>query len=261
MTEVALVSLMHDPEGRLYRAMASVFPRLRSLFAAHYVVLSGSTLGEVGEELTRLGTSWRREEGPGVGAARRQALALARREGHATMVYCDLDRALHWAQRYPDELAATRDRAGAFDFLVIGRTARAFATHPRVMTETESLANRVFALAHGREWDLCAAACGLSARAADVVLRESRVTGFGTEAEWPKLALGRGLKVGFVAVEGLEYETPDRFPEEVAAAGGVVAWTEAQSLVPANWVQRLALATDIARAGLPPSDCGCLGRR
>jgi hypothetical protein len=254
MPEVALVSLMHDPEGRLYRTMGSVIPRLLSLFAAHYVVVSASTQPAVAEELTRLGIVWRREEGPGVGAARRQAVALARGAGHDATLYCDLDRALHWAQRYPAEFAATRDLVGTVDFLVIGRTPRAFATHPRVMTETEALANRTFALAHHRPWDLCAAACGLSAPAADVTVQESRVLGFGTEAEWPALALRSGLTADYVAVEGLEYETPDRYPEEVALAGGLAAWTEAQSLSAANWVQRLGLATDIARACLPQPD-------
>lgn len=252
MGDVALVGVMHDPDGRLYRTMCGVLPRLLSLFAANYVVVSASTRWEVTEELTRLGIRTQREEMPGVGAARRQAVALARRGGHTAMLYCDLDRSLHWAQHYPVELAATRDSVGAVEFLVVGRTARAFATHPRVMTETEALANHVFALAHGRVWDLCAAACGLSAQAADVVLRESRVVGFGTEAEWPVLALRHGLTAGYVAVEGMEYETPDRFPEEVAAAGGLAAWTEVQSLAPANWVQRLGLALDIARGCQPP---------
>ncbi len=250
MTDVALVSLMHDPEGRLFRAMGKHLPQLESLFAAHFLIASAGTRPEALGELSRLGVSWQRESGPGVGAARRQGVALARAAGYERILYCDSDRALHWIAHYPQELAALPDRVGNVDYLVIGRTPRAFASHPAVMRETEALANRVFGLRFGRDWDLCAAACGLSGRAADLIAQESRVVGFGTEGEWPALAIETGLTVAYTVADGLEYETADRFPEEVARAGGPAAWTAAQSASPDQWEMRLRLAADIARGCL-----------
>ncbi|MHB1131455.1 MAG: hypothetical protein ACYC4L_03615 [Chloroflexota bacterium] len=254
MTQVALVTLMHDPDGRLHRQMGGQLPALGRLFDAHYVIASAHSRPEVIDELAEMGIRCQREARPGVGAARRQGVRLARQAGHERILYCDLDRALHWVKHYPDELAHSAERVGTVDFLVLGRTTRAFASHPEVMTATESLANRTFATRFGKQWDLCAAACGLSGTAADLIMRASSVTGFGTEAEWPSLALHHGLSAGFVAVEGLEYETGDRFAEEVAAAGGLAAWTEEQSRSPENWAFRLALAADIARACFPERD-------
>lgn len=251
--EVCLVSVMHDPDCTLLAAMRDAFAPLFAMHDGAYVVVSQSTGREVEAALRDFGATVEREPAPGVGAARRQALALAVRDGRRWFHYCDLDRALHWVRHYPGELAATLARIAQTDLLVIGRTRRALAWHPGCMIETETLANHVFALAYGRSWDLCAAARGLSAKAAALVLDRSKVRGVGTEGEWPALALQNGaLAVDYVEVEGMEYETPDRFPAAVAAAGGVAAWTAAESLSPANWSKRLGYAWAIAEACLKP---------
>jgi hypothetical protein len=255
MQGVALVSVMHDPDGQLLAAMRDAFAPLFALHSGNYVVLSQTTGAEVEKAVRHLGATVEREPRPGVGAARRQALSLARGDGHTAFHYCDLDRALHWARHYPEELGAALERIAGCDFLVIGRTHRALAWHPACMIETEALANHAFALAYGRKWDLCAAARGLSASAAEIILDRSRVRGVGTEGEWPALVLQAGnLDVDYVEVEGMEYETPDRFPNAVAAAGGVAAWTAAESLSAANWSRRLGYAWAIAEACLRPGD-------
>ncbi len=251
MSTVALASVVHDPDGRLFRTMADTFAPLFALHDGAFVVISAATGADVERELRQLGAHVERERRPGVADGRRQALAMARRAGRRFLHYCDLDRALHWARCYPDEMVATLARVPSADLLIIGRTPRAFASHPRCLTETEALANHVFALAFGHHWDLCAAARGLSAAAADLVLERSRVVGVGTEAEWPAIILSHGgLAVAYVEVEGMEYETADRYREEVAAAGGLEAWTELQSRSPADWALRLAYAHAIARAAL-----------
>lgn len=256
MSEVCLVSVVHDPDGGLMATMAGALPGLLAAHAAAYVVVSERTSREVADRLRRLDMHVAHETIPGVGSSRRQALGMAAEAGHRWFHYCDFDRALHWARDYPGELAATLALVSQSDMLVIGRTPRAFASHPRCMIDTERLANRVFALRHGLEWDLCGAARGLSAQAAEVLLAKSRVRGVGTEAEWPALLreAAPSLRLDYVEVEGMEYETADRFPGEVAAAGGLVAWGEALSRRPEQWERRLAYATAIARAALHPGE-------
>lgn len=246
---------MHDPDCRLLRAMLPAFAPLLNAHRSAYVVISWNTHQEVADALTKMGFTWEREERAGVGASRRQALAMARRAGEQYLHYCDFDRALHWAFHYPEEMARALATIPDHDFLVIGRTPRAFASHPACMVRTESIANDVFALRFGLAWDLCAAARGLSARAADLLLRESKVLGVGTEGEWPALILQEGkLRAGYVEVEGMEFETADRHPEEVAAAGGVEAWTARESESAENWTKRLGFAYAIANACLRPGD-------
>ncbi|MHB1415151.1 MAG: hypothetical protein ACYC1C_07845 [Chloroflexota bacterium] len=253
MSRIDFVSVMHDPDKRLYKAMGETFEPLFALFAGVYIVFSQRTHPDVEATLRRMGVHTEREHKPAVGASRRQALAMARRAGSRHCLYCDLDRALHWARDYASELSQTLARVPESDFLVIGRTPRAFASHPRCMTETEGAANHVFGLTFRRQWDICTAARGLSAAASDLIIAESRVDGVGTEAEWPALLLEReGLRFDYVETEGMEYETPDRFPDEVRAAGGAEAWTEAVAQSPADWALRLGFAYAIARACLHP---------
>ena len=257
MSDVALVSVLHDPDGRLFRSMGVALAPLLGAHQGAYVVLSGATTSEVEQSLRQSGAMVAREVAPHVGASRRQAMALALADGRRWLHYCDFDRALHWARYFPDEMATNVSVIPEADFTVFGRTPRAFASHPACMTETEGLANRVFTLATGRQWDLCAAARGLSGAAALHVLDGSTIKGVGTEGEWPALVLrNRHFTLAYRETEGMEYETGDRYPEEVSAAGGIGVWTAAQSLVPTNWSLRLAFAYAIADACLHPGTSG-----
>jgi hypothetical protein len=76
-----------------------------------------------------------------------------------------------------------------YDLLVLGRTERAWATHPPHQAETEPLFNRVFHLATGLPWDIGAGSRGLSRRAAELLLSISREPTVGVDAEWPLLLL------------------------------------------------------------------------
>src|SRR5581483_3783496 len=80
-----------------------------------------------------------------LGGARRSCVELALLMDAQAVLYCDFDRALHWAERYPDELAAIAAGASVHDCTVLGRTPRAFASHPRVQRDTEAIINRVYA--------------------------------------------------------------------------------------------------------------------
>jgi hypothetical protein len=65
-------------------------------------------------------------------------------------------------------LAQVARRVTEYDFTVLGRTPRAFDSHPRIQRDTESIVNHVFGLVSGQTWDVTAAARGLSRRAAEV---------------------------------------------------------------------------------------------
>jgi hypothetical protein len=195
------------------------------------------------------------------------------------MLFCEFDRLLTWAERHPEELATVTHAITARDCTVLGRTAAAFATHPRVQRETEAIVNDVFALVSGRQWDITAAARGLSRRAAATIgSGYPRELGVGTDAAWPLLLLATGgFDTGYVACDGLEFESADRFADQVAAAGGVEAWKTRLDGDPRRWADRVGLVRqqlaamrsslhrqrpdDRDRAGGNPPRPGCdLGR-
>jgi hypothetical protein len=164
---------------------------------------------------------------------------------------CDFDRALHWVAHYPEELEEVISAIPDYDLLVLGRTERAWASHPPYQAETEPLFNKVFALVTGLDWDVGAGSRGLSRRAAETLLGISREQTVGIDAEWALLLLNRdGFCVGHRRCDGLEFETADRFGPEIEAAGSYKAWEAQMSADPRRWVFRLQIALFIAEAAL-----------
>jgi hypothetical protein len=140
----------------------------------------------------------------------------------------------------------------AHDFTVLGRTERAFASHPRTQRDTEAIVNGVYASGSGHAWDVTAAARGISRRAAEAILAGCPEESIGTDVAWPLfLQRAGGFTIGYSATEGLEFETADRYGEQVAAAGGVAAWIAQIDADPRRWIDRLEVARLEVAASLP----------
>jgi hypothetical protein len=89
-----------------------------------------------------------------------------------------------------------------------------------------------------------------------LLLTHSREEGAGVDAEWPLIVnCFPGLRSGYILCEGLEFETADRHQPEIAQAGGLERWLEAQSARPELWVHRLRVACEIAEAALRAAEC------
>lgn len=184
-----------------------------------------------------------------IGRVRRRTLNAGLRAGTSHLHLCDFDRALHWVAHYPDELDKVIAAIPRYDMIVLGRTARAWATHPPYQADTEPLFNKVFALVSGLPWDVGAGSRGLSRRAAETILDLSEEQTVGIDAEWPLLLMAQdSFRMSYRACEGLEFETADRFGPEIEAAGSYGAWEAQMSADPDRWAFRLKVALLIAEA-------------
>ena len=158
-------------------------------------------------------------------------------------MYSDCDRVLHWAEWFPEELDRVAERLAEHDFIVLGRTRRAFESHPRVQRDTEIIVNRVFEQVSGHAWDVTAAARGLALRAAQAIIEGCPDEELSTDVSWPLfLERAGGFSLGYIAAEGLEFETPDRYSREEAQAGGRAEWLAQLDADPRRWAHRLKLA-------------------
>jgi hypothetical protein len=253
---VALVVTVHEPDERLIGLARSQLPVLVAGYDGVAAFCSGSTHPTMLDLLRHHGAVVGVDEAPAagidyIGNVRRKTLRAGLEAGTTHLQMCDFDRALHWAAHYPRELEGVAASIPGYDLLVLGRTERAWATHPPYQAETEPLFNRVFALVTGLPWDVGAGSRGFSRRAAETLLALSREQTVGIDAEWPLLLLGRGgFRVGFRACEGLEFETADRFGPEIEAAGGYEAWEAQTSSDPARWAYRLKVALLISEAAV-----------
>ncbi len=262
MNQDSLVTLAipyHDPDGEQNEQLRQMLPLLTQRFAHIVVNASPETqdaplaqLAAVGASIAYQDRAVAHEDIVQIGKIRRDLLAQALQTPSPYILYCDGDRVLHWAKHYPDELAAVVARVPDYDFTIFGRTPRAFESHPRIQTETERIINEVYARISGHEWDITAAARGLSCNAAQAIVDGSQDDTFGVDASWPLLIQQTG---GFTMTEvktaGLEFETAGKLQQTVAAAGGEDVWKAQVDNDPQRWIRRLALAQIEVESMLP----------
>jgi hypothetical protein len=193
---------------------------------------------------------------PGGRTGEGRRTALAAMPPHLSAFACDFDRFLHWVTAWPDDLAALPQRVARLGrgrpapwYVCLGRTARAFATHPAAQRLPEAATNRVLSLAAGRPLDAVAGAAWITPQAAAIVLAESIEVTAANDLEWAGLILRRDRnRLRGLRCQGLEWETPDFHAAAIAAAGGLAAWTRAVYDTPATWSTRLRLAANSATA-------------
>lgn len=253
---VALAVTAHQPDDSLTNLVEAHLPALVERYPTVVAYCSQETHPTILDLLRQHGAAVHVDDGASagiyrIGAVRRQTVRAGLQAGTSHLQMCDFDRAIHWVASHPQELDAVIAEIVHYDLLVLGRTDRAWATHPSYQAETEPLFNHVFALVTGLSWDVGAGSRGISRRAAEVLLHVSQEQTVGVDAEWPLLLLKRrGFRLGHRPCEGLEFETADRFTAQIQAAGGYGAWEADMSADPKQWVFRLRVALMIAEAAL-----------
>jgi hypothetical protein len=253
--QCVLATTHHDPDGRLIDQSVRMLPILKRIFFGIAVHATNVTHERGLAVLATAGALVRRAPSAGhllLGRARRGAVEFALELDAPFMLFCDLDRVLHWAEFYPDELAATVQSIANADFTVLGRTTRAFESHPRTQRDTEAIVNDVFARISHQRWDITAAARGLSRCAATAIVTGCHEDSVGTDAAWPLfISHTTDFRCDYLATEGLEFETADRYADQVAELGGMDAWIGWLDNDAREWALRLEIARAEVAAMLP----------
>ena len=227
---VALTMNVHEPDERLVSLAETQLPMLADCHAAMAAFCSHETHPAILALLRHFGVlvAMDAKASAGMshmGGVRRGALRVGLQASTSHLLFCDFDRALHWASTFPEELVDVITDIPLYDLLILGRTERAWQTYPPFQGETERLFNRVFALQTDHEWDIGAGARGVSRPAAESLLQLSEEPTVGADAEWPLILLREGgYLLGYRPCEGLEFETADRFKQEIEMAGGYQSW-------------------------------------
>lgn len=241
----ALAATFHDPDGRALPLLRAHAGRLAA-YAAVAVAATPET-ASAAVALLRAAGARLVPGGSRIGVARRHALAAASHAADGDMLCIDFDRWLVWADTGPDELADLPRRLSARRpppwYVAVGRTRRAWDTHPLVQRACEDATNRALAAAIGRPVDATAGCCWLSPAGVRLVLAHSTEPTNATDLEWPAIVLRHdSRRFAAVRVDGLAFETPAFYGAEVAAAGGPAAWVAQTYDRPEVWAARLRLA-------------------
>lgn len=247
--KTTLAVIYHDPEGGLYDQMLSGLPVLAKIFPNMVMHASSSAYQKSLDAFEAAGGRIHQfppHEVPPrsmIGKARRACIELALRCDSPSIFYIDCDAALHWAQTFPQELERCSQQIHEYDFTVFGRTQHALGTLPVHQRETEDIVNHAFTFATGLPWQLTVGARGLSRRAAQAILSGCPDEEFTTDVSWPLyLQKVGGFSLSYLEVDGMEYETIDKYPAEVESVGGKAAWITKLDQDPANWIFRMQLA-------------------
>lgn len=243
----ALASAWH-PRGELDRFLG-LLPQLQGAFSGIHITLPPETGEEIYQRLQDL---------PKVSATLTPDWSWGRfiaLEGALTypcshIQYADFDRLLRWVETRPAEWLTILDRIIDEDCLIIGRSARAYQTHPKALIQTEAISNRVVSQILGQEVDVSAGAKGFSREAAEFIMANC-VPGhaLGTDAEWPIVLQRAGFRVAYVAADGLDWESADRYREKAAGEFDQQAAADEYDSHPDNWAQRLEVAQEIISKG------------
>ncbi len=222
---ITLCTTVHDPDARLMPLLLAHETTLRGRYRSIHVSATIATDAAVIARLRGLGASVDTRAGAEIGTARRNVVANALRSISHLVLYCDFDRWLHWQSTFPDELLElpgqlSRRHPHAWYFS-LGRTPRAFESHPRVQRNTENQSNLVATIALGTDLDVTAGACMMTVAGAKLIVSQSIERSNATDGEWPVIIWRSGVnRVGGVQCDGLEFETASFYGKEILDHGG-----------------------------------------
>lgn len=182
---------------------------------------------------------------------RYSALKYALNTSAEQIHYVDMDRLIRWAETHPLELQETVALIQETECLVIGRSKLAYKTHPQSLVQTEAMSNRVFSHILGRKLDLSAGSKGFHRKTAQFIINNSQPDRvFGTDAEWVILAKRGGFAVKSILVDGLDWESADRYSNQSADEETQKEAAAKYDADPGNWAYRLAVANEIIEVGI-----------
>jgi hypothetical protein len=245
---IALAATWH-PRGEQPRFLR-LLPVLQEVYASLSICLPPGTPASTASVLVEI---------PGVRAVvsqdwsggRHQALAEARQAGQDQIHYMDFDRLLRWVETRPEEWRTATARLDQADCVVMGRTEPAYATHPQALVRTEALSNAVISHLLGRRMDVSAGSKGFSRRAVDFLLENSPPgRALGTDGEWPVLLHRAGFTILYFEVDGLDWESADRYQDLAAGLIDQRRAAAAWDADPKNWAHRLEVAREIIESGI-----------
>jgi hypothetical protein len=242
-----ITTTVHDPPGLLFPMVEKYLPRIIEKFGSIIVICSPATNNRLKSRLEMLDCIIDVPKDP----LNYPAYSLSLRRGMEKtkpgeyVLYVDFDRLLHWEMSYPDELHRILTTKYLEPFVSFERSSRAFATHPVTQRSTEILVNELGSKIIGstRIIDIIGATwlieSSLIAKILAVPL--STITGF--YSVWPLLGwYWSGKKLRTEIVEGLEWETPDRYTDQIREIG-MEKWLR-QFQNSDEWQRRVELLAD-----------------
>lgn len=219
-----LCSTFHDPELKLRDLIIKALPSIRKLFSAIIIACTEVTSKKLKAALpknryTIVGTPSSKVVDTYV-LGFRTALGHLEKENRKVF-YIDFDRLVHWILEYPEELKNVLRETQEYDYFHIGRSKRAFESHPETQKNTEKIINNIGseALDFENPKDLISVCFVFNKTLCQKILSLENKTSTGFYGTWPLIFWSEASTKNYMEVEGLEWETPDRYISEIKEIG------------------------------------------
>lgn len=247
-TSIILSSTYHDPHFRLKSLLVLALPTINELFSQKIVYCTPSTNNDAYDFLTNEGIQVIISESIKQVENYKKSIKIAidnvENPDNQKIFYIDFDRLIHWINSYPDEFRNIFKINSDIDYLHIGRTSRAFETHPSTQKETEKIINELGSKTLGSKetMDIISVCYLFTKELGEKILKFKNFTKTGFYCTWPIIFWKYASKNRYIEVNGLEWETPDRFQTEITKVGYDEWLKKFQS--PEEWKKRVQFVQD-----------------
>ena len=242
---ITLAVTIHDPDAGLLWRIKKCLSSVQAFFDDVIVVATPQTHPDVLKYLREKKCIVDHRKKNMVGETYFRAFELGVEQKGSYIFACDFDRALHWIDRYPSELQQLvkklrKSTGQKAEYIVCERTPRAYRTHHEALYTCEQIANRLVsnALHEKKQHDFMSGVCIASQKTGNTLLHYGPYAGIEHMAVWPLVLQEKGARLAYQAFEGLEWETPNQYREQVRRAGGVRQWRKQLSTLP-EWKRRV----------------------
>jgi hypothetical protein len=237
-----------NPRGELERLLR-LLPQLQRTYSSIVITLPPNCQDELLHTLEEL-PQVHPYKNPDWSWGRYLALQQATRRPAECIHYADLDRLLRWIETRPQEWQEKLQEMQSCDYLLMGRTAAAYQSHPQALIQSEALSNRVISHLVGQAVDVSAGSKGFSRKAAEYLCTHGKPgKALGTDGEWTVLLHRAGFSISYCEVDGLDWESADRFRRDAASQADQHAVAAAYDADPAHWAYRVQVAQEIITCG------------
>lgn len=239
---------LHDPEGGLRWVAETHVLVLCQTFDHVTFTASPTTDASFLSWLEENGVSVHRRKSNVIAKTYFDAIKHGIEHPSEAILYCDADRAFHWARTYPQELRRVKRLVEKTDYFIGMRGPREYQSHHDALYYTEQLPNAIISKAMGekRQRDYLSGCYGFSRNAATYIIKHMKATGLSLYGDWPLIMKRHGFAPTYRICKGLAWETPDQHMDDVKRLGGIEAYREWLSS-PAEWKKRAIMAMEFVK--------------
>jgi hypothetical protein len=243
-----VASTIHEPENRLKRYLDKAMPLIDELFTEKCICYTAPTNKELVQYLKEHGFKTTESETMRQVDTYTQVIRTAKdlinKPTLEFIFYIDFDRLIHWVLNFPKELEKIFINFKGQEFFHIGRSKRAFGTHPPTQRKTEHIINKIGSKTIGfpEIRDIISVCFIINKRLAERIIETEHITTTGFYSTWPLLFWRWAETKDYIEVGGLEWETPDKYDSEIKEHG-YDSWLE-HFQSQQEWIKRVEMLED-----------------